>query len=160
MPACPVQIRAHHHIAFYIDSNKRPLGPGGSLLPCELKCQHNRSVPLTAPVWSICNTRNSKTDPEALTHLNLYGSPVADDSTLRTQWRGGLWLAEALLHAPSIIPHWMVERPLIGWGLFLVNKRATNYQSVSTNRAMDTQPEYTCPGISLAIPWVGGKPVM
>ena len=30
--------------------NKRPLGPRGSLLPCELKCQSNRSVPLTAPV--------------------------------------------------------------------------------------------------------------
>ena len=23
MPACPVQIRAHHHIAVYIDSNKQ-----------------------------------------------------------------------------------------------------------------------------------------
>ena len=30
--------------------NKRPLGPIGSLLPCELKCQSNRSVLLTAPV--------------------------------------------------------------------------------------------------------------
>ena len=30
--------------------NKRPLGPGGSLLPCELKCQSNRSVLPTAPV--------------------------------------------------------------------------------------------------------------
>ena len=30
--------------------NKRPLGPRGSLLPCESKCQRNRSLPLTAPV--------------------------------------------------------------------------------------------------------------
>ena len=30
--------------------NKRPLGPRGSLLPCELKCQSNRSVLPTAPV--------------------------------------------------------------------------------------------------------------
>ena len=140
--------------------NKRPLGPRGSLLPCELKCLRNRSVPPTAPVWSIRNNRNSKTDPEALTHLNLYGSPVADDSTLRTQWRGGLWLTEAFLRVPSNVPHWMAERPLIGWGLFLVDKRVTNYQRVSTNWAVDTQPEYTCPGTSLAIPRVGGKPVM
>ena len=69
--------------------NKRPLGPRGSLLPCELKCQRSWSA-LTAPVQSVCNNRNSKTDPEALMHLNLYVSPVADDSTLHTQWRGGL----------------------------------------------------------------------
>ena len=25
VPACPVQIRAHHHIAVYIDSNKQNL---------------------------------------------------------------------------------------------------------------------------------------
>ena len=30
--------------------NKWPLGPRGSLLPCELKCQSNRSVLPTAPV--------------------------------------------------------------------------------------------------------------
>ena len=30
--------------------NKWPLGPRGSLLPYELKCQCNRSVPPTAPV--------------------------------------------------------------------------------------------------------------
>ena len=30
--------------------NKRSLGPRGSLLPCELKCQSNRSVLPTAPV--------------------------------------------------------------------------------------------------------------
>ena len=65
--------------------NKQLLGPRGSLLPCELKCQCNWSVPTTAPVQSIRNNRNSKTDAEALTHLNLYGSPVADDSTLCTQ---------------------------------------------------------------------------
>ena len=29
--------------------NKRLLGPRGSLLSCELKCQSNRSVLLTAP---------------------------------------------------------------------------------------------------------------
>ena len=51
--------------------NKRPLGPRGSLLPCELKCQNNRSVLPTAPARSNCFNRNSKTDPEALTHLNL-----------------------------------------------------------------------------------------
>ena len=51
--------------------NKWPLGPRGSLLPCELKCPSNRSVLLTAPARSICFNRNSKTDPEALTHLNL-----------------------------------------------------------------------------------------
>ena len=51
--------------------NKWPLGPRGSLLPCELKCQSNRSVLPTAPARSICFNRNSKTDPEALMHLNL-----------------------------------------------------------------------------------------
>ena len=51
--------------------NKRPLGPRGSLLPCELKCQSNWSVLPTAPARSICFNRNSKTDPEALTHLSL-----------------------------------------------------------------------------------------
>ena len=51
--------------------NKWPLGPRGSLLPCELKCQSNRSVLPTEPARSICFNRNSKTDPEALTHLNL-----------------------------------------------------------------------------------------
>ena len=30
--------------------NKRPLGPKGSLLPCEHKCQSNRSVLPNAPV--------------------------------------------------------------------------------------------------------------
>ena len=30
--------------------NKRLLGPRGSLLPCELKCQRSQSVPPTAPV--------------------------------------------------------------------------------------------------------------
>ena len=39
---------------------------------------------------SICINKNSKTDPEALTHLYLYGPPVADESTLRTEWRRGL----------------------------------------------------------------------
>ena len=52
----------------------------------------------------------------------------------------------------------MVERPLIGRGLFLANGRATNYQRVCTNQATDTLSEYTCLGISLAIPRVGGKP--
>ena len=47
-------------------------------------------VPPTAPVQSVCHNRNSKTDPEALVHLNLYGSPIADDSTLCTQWQEGL----------------------------------------------------------------------
>ena len=51
--------------------NKWLLGPRGSLLPCELKCQSNRSVLLTAPIQSIHNSRNSKTDPEVLMHLNL-----------------------------------------------------------------------------------------
>ena len=62
--------------------NKQPLGPRGSLLPCEPKCQRNWSVLPTAPVWSIHNNRNSKTDPEALTHpmarrpLIGWGPPV------------------------------------------------------------------------------------
>ena len=30
--------------------NKQQLGPRGSLLPCELKCQSNRSLLPTAPV--------------------------------------------------------------------------------------------------------------
>ena len=55
----------------HIYYNKWPLGPRGSLLPCELKCPSNRSVLPTAPAQSICFKRNSKTDPEALTHLNL-----------------------------------------------------------------------------------------
>ena len=138
--------------------NKQPLGPRGSLLPCVLKCQAV-GVPPTAPAWSVRNNRYSKTDPEALMHLNLYGSPVADASTLRTHGWEGLWLAEALPRAPSIVPDWMAERPLIGWGLVLNNKRVTNYQRVRTNQAMDTQLEYPCLGTSPAIPWVGGKPV-
>ena len=52
----------------------------------------------------------------------------------------------------------MAERPLIGQGLFLANGRAANYQRIHTNQAMDTLPEYTCLGISPAIPRVGGKP--
>ena len=52
----------------------------------------------------------------------------------------------------------MTERPLIGRGLFLANGRAVNYQRVCTNQAMDTLPEYTCLGISPAIPQVRGKP--
>ena len=47
-------------------------------------------------------------------HLNPHGSPVADDSTLCTQWQGGPRPAEALPHVPSTAPHRMVERPLIG----------------------------------------------
>ena len=52
----------------------------------------------------------------------------------------------------------MVERPLIGRGLFLTNGRAANYQRVRTNQAMDTLTEYTCLSISPAFPRVGGKP--
>ena len=52
----------------------------------------------------------------------------------------------------------MVERPLIGQGLFLANGRAVNYQRVRTNQAMDTLPEYTCLGILPAITRVRGKP--
>ena len=52
----------------------------------------------------------------------------------------------------------MAERPLIGRGLFLANRRVANYQRVHTNQAMDTLLEYTCLGISPAIPRVGGKP--
>ena len=52
----------------------------------------------------------------------------------------------------------MVERPLIGRGLFLTNGRAMNYQRVHTNQAMDTLTEYTCLSISPAFPRVGGKP--
>ena len=52
----------------------------------------------------------------------------------------------------------MAERPLIGRGLFLANRRVANYQRVRTNQAMDTLLEYTCLGISPAIPRVRGKP--
>ena len=52
----------------------------------------------------------------------------------------------------------MVERPLIGQGLFLTNGRAANYQRVHTNQAMDTLTEYTCLSILPAFPRVGGKP--
>ena len=52
----------------------------------------------------------------------------------------------------------MVERPLIGRGLFLTNGRVANYQRVRTNQAMDTLMEYTCLSISPAFPRVGGKP--
>ena len=52
----------------------------------------------------------------------------------------------------------MAERPLIGRGLFLANGRAANNQRVRTNQATDTLPEYTCLGISSAIPRVRGKP--
>ena len=139
--------------------NKWLLGPRGSLLPCELKCQSNRSVPPTAPVWSIHKYRKLQDWPRGTYAPKFIWVSVADNSTLHTQWWGGLWLAEALLRTPSIIPHWMAERPLIGWGLFLVNGRATNYQRVHTNQVMDTQLEYTCLSISPAIPQVGGKPV-
>ena len=61
----------------------------------EASCPVNLSVyavgvPPTAPVQSVHYNRNSKTDPEVLVHLNLYGSPIADNSILRTQWRQGL----------------------------------------------------------------------
>ena len=52
----------------------------------------------------------------------------------------------------------MVERPLIGQGLFLANGRVANYQRVHNNQATDTLLEYTCLGISPAIPRVRGKP--
>ena len=52
----------------------------------------------------------------------------------------------------------MVERPLIGRGLFLTNGRVANYQRVRTNQAMDTLLEYTYLGISPVIPQVRGKP--
>ena len=52
----------------------------------------------------------------------------------------------------------MVERPLIGRGLFHTNGRVENYQRVRTNQAMDTLMEYTCLSISPAFPRVGGKP--
>ena len=52
----------------------------------------------------------------------------------------------------------MVERPLIGQGLFLTNGRAVNYQRVHTSQAMDMLTEYTCLSISPAFPRVRGKP--
>ena len=52
----------------------------------------------------------------------------------------------------------MAERPLIGRGLFLTNRRAANYQRVRTSQAMDTLTEYTCLSILPAFPRVGGKP--
>ena len=52
----------------------------------------------------------------------------------------------------------MVERPLIGQGIFLTNGRAANYQRVRTNQAMDTLMEYTCLSISPAFLQVRGKP--
>ena len=52
----------------------------------------------------------------------------------------------------------MVERPLIGRGLFLTNGRVANYQRVHTNQAMNTLTEYTCLSILPAFPRVGGKP--
>ena len=39
VPACPVQIRAHHHIAVYIDSNK--YNQGSSVMTLSIKCQHS-----------------------------------------------------------------------------------------------------------------------
>ena len=52
----------------------------------------------------------------------------------------------------------MMERPVIGQGLFLTNGRAVNYQRVCTNQTMDTLMEYTCLSILPAFPRVGGKP--
>ena len=52
----------------------------------------------------------------------------------------------------------MVERSLIGRGLFHTNGRAVNYQRVRTNQAMDTLMEYACLSISPAFPRVRGKP--
>ena len=51
----------------------------------------------------------------------------------------------------------MVERPLIGQGLFLTNGRAANYQRVHTNQAMDTLTEYACLSILHAFPHLRGK---
>ena len=52
----------------------------------------------------------------------------------------------------------MAERPLIGRGRFLTDRRAANYQRVRTNQAMDTLMEYACLSISPAFPRVRGKP--
>ena len=52
----------------------------------------------------------------------------------------------------------MAERSLIGRGLLPAYGRVANYQRVRTSQAMDTLTEYTCLGISPAIPRVGGKP--
>ena len=70
--------------------NKQLLRPRGSLLPCEPKCQRSRSAADCISLKCLQPHRYSKTDPEALMHLNLYGSWVADDRTLRTLGREGL----------------------------------------------------------------------
>ena len=78
----------------------------------EASCPVNLSVfpvgvPPTAPVRSVLYNRYSKTDPEVPAHLNLYGSPIADNSTLCTQWREGLSLAEAFPTCPlSLHTEW------------------------------------------------------
>ena len=61
----------------------------------EASCPVNLSIyavgmPPTAPARSVLYDRYSKTDPEVLTHLNLYSFRLADDGTSRTQWREGL----------------------------------------------------------------------
>ena len=47
-------------------------------------------VPPTAPAQSALYNRYSKTEPEALMHLNLYSSRLADNRTSCTQWQKGL----------------------------------------------------------------------
>ena len=46
----------------------------------------------------------------------------------------------------------MAGRPLIGRDLLLGNGRVTNHQRVSTNRAMDTRPDYPSPEHLARIP--------
>ena len=74
--------------------NKRPLGPRGSLLPCELKCQRS---------WSATNCTSLK----CLQKQKLQDWPWGTDAP---QF---IWVSSSRRQHS---PHPMVGRPLIGWG--------------------------------------------
>ena len=67
-----------------------PSASGGDIIFPEEENIQLQGVPQTAPVQSVLYDRYSKTDPEVPAHLNLYGSPIADDRALCTQWQKGL----------------------------------------------------------------------
>ena len=131
--------------------NKRPLGPRGSLLPCELKCLSNRSVPPTAPAQGICFNRNPRLTPRHLRTSIYRGLSSRQQHSLHLRTGGPL-----IGRGP---PACALYRPTLNGGqasdwlsLSLANGRATNYQRVRTNQVVDTRPEYTCLSIPPAIP--------
>ena len=77
--------------------NKRPLGPRGSLLPCELKCQRS---------WSANNC----------TSLKCPQQQKLQDWPQGTNAPQFIWVSSSRWQHS---PHPVVGRPLIGWGLLV-----------------------------------------